>query len=225
MPISQKTSQAKDAPARALQIVRRLANEYPDACCALHYRSPLELLVATILSAQCTDRRVNLVTRELFAKYRTTQDYAKATPEELEQDIRSTGFYRNKAKSIRGCCQALAERYDGELPPRIEELVELPGIGRKTANVVLGTAMGIPTGVVVDTHVQRVSRRLGLTRQIDPVKIEKVLMRLIPQREWINFGHRMIAHGRRICTARKPACERCCLNDICPKVGVPRKRT
>jgi endonuclease-3 len=224
MPIRQSASQAKDAPARALVVVRRLAAEYPDAQCALRYQSPLELLIATILSAQCTDERVNLVTRNLFTKYRSAKDYSVAPPEELETDIRSTGFYRNKAKSIRGCCRLLVERHQGEVPRRMEELVDLPGIGRKTANVVLGTAMGISTGVVVDTHVQRVSRRLGLTRQTDPVKIELVLMRLIPQSEWVNFGHCMIAHGRRICTARKPDCEHCCMNDICPKIGVLRKK-
>jgi endonuclease-3 len=224
MPTRQKTSQAKDAPARALEVVRRLAAEYPDAKCALHFGNPLELLIATILSAQCTDERVNIVTRDLFKKYRSAKDYASADANQLEQDIRTTGFFRNKAKSIRGCCRLLLERHQGELPSRLEELVELPGIGRKTANVVLGTAMGLATGVVVDTHVHRVSRRLGLTRQNDPVKIEQVLMRLIPQQEWINFAHRMIWHGRRVCTARNPACERCCLNDICPKVGVARKK-
>jgi endonuclease-3 len=223
MPISEKTTQRKDAPARAFEIVRRLAAEYPDAQCALEYSTPFELLIATILSAQCTDERVNVVTSNLFSKYRTPQDYATADRAELERDIRSTGFYRNKAKNIRDCCRLLVERHGGELPPHIEPLVELPGIGRKTANVVLGTALGLPTGIVVDTHVQRLARRMGLTRQREPEKIERVLMRLIPRPEWISFGHRMIAHGRRVCSARKPACERCCLNDICPKVGVPRQ--
>jgi endonuclease-3 len=223
MPIREKTTQRKDAPGRALEIVRRLAAEYADARCALEHRTPLELLVATILSAQCTDERVNVVTRDLFARYRTAQDYATADSQDLEQDIRSTGFYRNKAKNIRDCCRLLVGRHSGQVPRDMEQLVELPGIGRKTANVVLGTAMGLPTGVVVDTHVQRLARRMGLTRQRDPEKIEHVLMRLIPQQEWINFGHRMIAHGRRVCTARKPACDRCCLSDICPKVGVPRR--
>jgi endonuclease-3 len=223
MPTSQKTSPARDAAARAATIVRRLAVEYPDAKCALNFRNPLELLVATILSAQCTDERVNIVTRDLFAKYKTAADYADAAPREFENDIRSTGFFRNKAKSVRGCCRLLVERHGGDVPERMNELVELPGIGRKTANVILGTAMGQATGVVVDTHVQRLARRMGLTRQRDPEKIERVLMRLVPQAAWVEFGHRMIHHGRRVCTARKPACDRCCLNDVCPKIGVPRK--
>lgn len=223
MPTSQKTSLVKDARQRAQEIVRRLAAEYPDAQCALRHRNPLELLVATVLSAQCTDARVNLVTRDLFKKYRRAADYASSRPNDLEQDIRSTGFFRNKAKNIRECCRLLDERHGGEVPDRMEELVELPGIGRKTANVILGTAMGQATGVVVDTHVQRLSRRMGLTRQRDPEKIERVLMKLIQQGDWIDFSHRMIHHGRRVCTARTPACDRCSLNDICPKVGVPKE--
>jgi len=223
MPTGQKTSPAKDARQRAQEIVHRLAAEYPDAQCALNHRNPLELLVATVLSAQCTDTRVNLVTRDLFRKYRSAADYAGSRPSELERDIRSTGFFRNKAKNIRECCRLLDERHGGEVPARIEDLVQLPGIGRKTANVVLGTAMGQATGVVVDTHVQRLSRRMGLTRQRDPEKIERVLMKLIAQGEWINFGHRMIQHGRRVCAARKPACDQCYLNDICPKIGVRKE--
>jgi endonuclease-3 len=223
MPTSQKTSPTRDAAARAATIVRRLAVEYPDAKCALNFRNPLELLVATILSAQCTDERVNIVTRELFAKYKTAADYAAADLREFENDIRSTGFFRNKAKSVRGCCRLLVERHGGNVPEHMNELVELPGIGRKTANVILGTALGQATGVVVDTHVQRLARRMGLTRQRDPEKIERVLMRIVPQAEWVDFGHRMIHHGRRVCTARKPACDRCCLNDVCPRIGVPRK--
>jgi endonuclease-3 len=203
-------------------IVQRLSAAYPDARCALNYRNPLQLLIATILSAQCTDERVNIVTRSLFAKYRTASDYANVNPAELEQDIRSTGFFRNKARSIRECCRLLVERHGGEVPRTMDELVQLPGIGRKTANVVLGTAMGLPTGVVVDTHVHRLSRRMGLTRQREPEKIERVLMRLIPQQEWIGFGHRMIAHGRRLCTARKPECASCCVCDVCPKIGVSK---
>lgn len=223
MPTSQKTILVKDARQRAQEIVRRLAAEYPDARCALCYRNPLELLVATVLSAQCTDARVNLVTRDLFKKYRRAADYAASGPSELERDIRSTGFFRNKAKSIRECCRLLDERHGGEVPDRMEDLVQLPGIGRKTANVILGTALGLATGVVVDTHVRRLSCRMGLTRQRDPEKIEQVLMKLIPQGEWIDFSHRMIHHGRRVCTAPKPACDQCCLNDLCPKIGVRRE--
>ena len=223
MPISQRVSQAKDAGHRALTIVRRLAEQYPDAACALNFRNPLELLIATVLSAQCTDQRVNMVTRELFQKYRSAADYAAASPKELENDIRSTGFFRNKAKNIRECCRVLAEKHGGQVPDRMDDLVELAGIGRKTANVILGTAMRLATGVVVDTHVRRLARRMGLTRHNDPQKIEQVLMKLVPQQEWINFGHRMIQHGRRVCSARKPNCESCCLSDMCPKIGVPRK--
>lgn len=222
MPTSQKTSPAKHARQRALVVVRRLAAEYPNAKCALNFRNTLDLLVATVLSAQCTDTRVNIVTRGLFSKYRTAADYAGTTQPELEEDIRSTGFFRNKAKSIRECCRLLVERHGGEVPDRIEDLVDLPGIGRKTANVILGTALGLSTGVVVDTHVRRLSNRMGLTRHHDPEKIERVLMNRLPREEWINFSHRMIHHGRKVCAARKPACDRCCLSDICPKIGVRR---
>jgi endonuclease-3 len=218
------TSSATDARRRAAILVRRLAREYPDAKCALQFQNPLELLVATVLSAQCTDVRVNLVTRDLFKKYRTAAEYAAAPAGQLEDAIRSTGFFRNKAKSIRESCQRLVEYHGGAVPDNMEELVKLPGIGRKTANVVLGTAMGLATGVVVDTHVQRLSRRLGLTRHREPTKIESVLMNLLSENEWINFSHRMIQHGRRICTARNPACDRCCLDDICPKIGVRKKQ-
>jgi len=223
MPITGKVSQARGTARRALTIVSRLAQEYPNAACALNFRNSLELLVATVLSAQCTDQRVNVVTRELFQKYRSAADYAESNQNELENDIRSTGFFRNKAKSIRGCSRMLVERHGGRVPGRMDDLVELPGIGRKTANVILGTAMGLATGVVVDTHVRRLARRMGLTRHNDPEKIEQVLMRLVPQEEWISFGHRMIQHGRRVCSARKPNCEGCCLNDCCPKIGVGRK--
>ena len=222
MPISHKLSRANDTQHRAQTIVRRLAREYPDATCALNFRNPLELLVATVLSAQCTDQRVNMVTGELFQKYRSTADYASVDQKELETDVRSTGFYRNKAKHIRECCRVLLEKHGGQVPDRMEDLVELSGIGRKTANVILGTAMGLATGVVVDTHVQRLARRMGLTRHHDPEKIEQVLMTLVPQEEWINWGHRMIQHGRRVCSARKPNCESCCLSDVCPKIGVRR---
>jgi len=208
---------------RATQIVRQLARDYPDATCSLNFKSPLELLVATILSAQCTDERVNIVTRSLFKKYRGAKAYAAAATAELETDIQSTGFFRNKAKSLQGCCRAIVEQHAGKVPQSLDELVELPGVGRKTANVVLGTAFGIPSGVVVDTHVGRISQRLGLTRQKDPVKIEKDLMEQIPEEEWIALSHRLIQHGRRVCLARRPKCENCSLLKWCPRVGVAEK--
>ncbi len=204
----------------AARVTRQLRRHYPDATCALDFRNPLELLVATILSAQCTDERVNLVTKELFEKYRSAADYARAPQTRLEHDIKSTGFFRNKAKSLRACCQVLMERYGGELPRDIDALVELPGIGRKTANVVLGTAFGVASGVVVDTHVARVSRRLGLTEQKDPHKIEQDLMEQIPRTRWVAFSHQMIHHGRRVCSARKPKCDECPMASFCPRVGV-----
>jgi endonuclease III len=209
-----------NARRRAAKTVEALARHYSAARCALEFRTPLELLVATILSAQCTDERVNKVTRELFTKYRSAVDYARAPLAELEKDIQSTGFFRNKAKSIKGCCEVLAEKFDGQVPSDLDTLVELPGVGRKTANVVLGTAYGIPSGVVVDTHVTRLSRRLGLTAEKNPEKIEQDLMKLLPQDEWIDFSHRMIHHGRRICVARKPKCPECPLNTFCPRIGV-----
>jgi len=209
-----------DAKRHAAKVVKTLAREYPDATCALDFQTPLELLIATILSAQCTDQRVNLVTKDLFRKYRTAADYARAPLAELERDIQSTGFFRNKAKSISGCCRAIEERFGGEVPKDLEVLVELPGIGRKTANVVLGTAYGIASGIVVDTHVTRISRRLGLTAQKDPAKIEQDLMQLVPKTEWVAFSHRMIHHGRRLCTARKPQCDDCPLRPFCPRIGV-----
>ncbi|NMC21755.1 MAG: endonuclease III [Thermogutta sp.] len=205
---------------RTREILSLLAAEYPDASCALDFRSPLELLIATILSAQCTDERVNQVTRSLFKKYRTARDYASAPLSELEKDIQSTGFFRNKAKNIQSCCERLDREFGGKVPPEMDVLVELPGVGRKTANVVLGTAFGIPSGIVVDTHVARVSRRLGLTEQNDPVKIEQELTAIIPQSEWIAFSHRMIRHGRRYCQAKKPNCRDCPLAKVCPKIGV-----
>jgi len=209
-----------EAKRQAAKVARRLRRHYPDAACALHFGSPRELLIATILSAQCTDERVNMVTPGLFRKYPTAADYAAAPLDELKRDIQSTGFFNNKAKSIRACCRALADRYGGEVPREIDALVELPGIGRKTANVVLGTAYGIPSGIVVDTHVSRVARRLGMTDQKDPEKIEADLMSSLPRKEWIDFSHRMIHHGRRLCTARKPKCDDCPLGDVCPRVGV-----
>jgi len=182
--------------------------------------SPLELLVATILSAQCTDVRVNMVTPKLYARYPTAAALAAAPLRDIERIIQSTGFFRNKARNIQACCRKLVAEHGGEVPRTMEELVELPGVGRKTANVVLGTAFGIATGVVVDTHVMRLSRRLGLTTHKDPIKIERDLMEQLPKRQWIDFSHRLIHHGRRICAARKPLCEECPLETICPKVGL-----
>lgn len=209
-----------EAKRHAAKVVRALAREYPDATCALHYDSPVQLLVATILSAQCTDQRVNVVTKELFAKYPTAADLAAIPIKRLEKLIESTGFFRNKAKNIKACCRALVDAHDGEVPQDLETLVALPGIGRKTANVVLGTAFGLPTGVVVDTHVGRLSRRLGLTEQTDPVKIERDLMDQIPKSQWIDFAHRMIHHGRRVCNARQPKCDVCRMKRFCPQIGV-----
>ena len=215
---------APNQKSRAVKIAKLLAMEYADARCALEFSNPLQLLIATILSAQCTDVRVNMVTPVLFKKYRAAADFAAAKRGDLEKAIQSTGFFRNKAKSIQECCRRLAEEYGGKVPQTLDELVELPGVGRKTANVVLGTAFGIASGVVVDTHVARLTYRLGLTKQKDPVKIERDLMALLPQREWVNFAHRLIHHGRRICSARKPRCEECVLNEVCPKIGVTTKR-
>jgi endonuclease-3 len=189
---------------------------YPDARTELDWSNPLELLVATILSAQTTDVQVNRVTESLFTKYRTAEDYADSTPDELEADIRPTGFYRNKARSLRGMASALVEEHGGEVPRTMSELVALPGVGRKTANVVLGNAFGTNEGIVVDTHVRRVSGRLGLTESSNPVKIEQELMRLVPEGDWTIFSHLLILHGRRTCKASKPDCPNCILNDICP---------
>jgi len=199
--------------------VRKLAQLYPDAHCALHHQSPLQLLVATILSAQCTDARVNLVTPALFARYGDAQAFATADRAELESYIQSTGFFRNKARSIIACCQALVERHGGEVPATMEELVPLAGVGRKTANVILGSAFGVP-GITVDTHVGRLSRRLGLTTHADPAKVERDLMELIPKKDWTMFSHRLIFHGRQVCHARKPDCAGCGLAKLCPKAGV-----
>jgi endonuclease-3 len=201
---------------RAGQIIRALKKSYPQATCALNHANPFELLIATILSAQCTDERVNIVTANLFRKYRRPEDYASVAREELERDINSVTFFRNKAKSIQEASRLLIEKHDGQVPRTLEDLVELPGVGRKTANVVLGTAFGIPTGVVVDTHVSRLSQRLGLTENKQPEKIEADLIELLPQKEWIDFSHRLIWHGRKICQARKPMCEKCGLEKFCP---------
>ena len=202
--------------APAQKVVDRLKAEYPDARTELDWQSPLELLVATVLSAQTTDVQVNRVTQTLFAKYRIAEDYAHADPSELEEDIRPTGFYRNKARSLRNMAGALVEEHGGEVPSTMRELVALPGVGRKTANVVLGNAFGVDEGIVVDTHVRRVSGRLGLTENEDPVKIERDLMQVVPGEDWTVFSHLLILHGRRTCKARKPDCPNCVLNDICP---------
>jgi endonuclease-3 len=194
-----------------------LKRTYSDAKCSLNHRRPLELIVATILSAQCTDDRVNIVTKSLFKKYRTAMDYAKAPQEELEKEIQSTGFYRNKAKSLRAMAQSLVDKHNGQVPETMEELVELAGVGRKTANVVLGNAFGQNIGVVVDTHVTRVSNRLDLTdHEVDAVKIEQDLMQVVPRDDWTIWSHLLIFHGRQICQARKPKCEECPLLEFCP---------
>ena len=211
---------AAAARRHAAMVNRRLARTYPDARCSLDHSNPLELLVATILSAQCTDERVNIVTRDLFRRYPTAEHYARAPLAELETCVRSTGFFRNKARAIRGAAALLAENHGGRVPSTMEELLTLPGVARKTANVVLGTAFGQASGVVVDTHVQRVSRRLGLTREEDPAKIERDLMALLPAREWVAFSHRVIQLGRRVCAARKPRCPQCPLADICPSADI-----
>jgi endonuclease-3 len=201
-------------------VARRLARGYPQAHCSLDFASPFQLLIATILSAQCTDKRVNAVTGDLFGRWPTPVDLAAATQRDVESVIRSTGFFRAKAKNIRGCCAALMERHGGEVPRRLEDLVRLPGVGRKTANVVLGSGFGLPSGVVVDTHVGRISRRLGLTRHADAVRAERDLTAVIPKSHWIAFSHRLIEHGRTVCSARRPRCEGCLLADICQRVGV-----
>jgi endonuclease-3 len=200
-------------------IIERLAAAHPDARIALHSGSPLELLVAVMLSAQTTDVNVNRVTPALYAKYRRPQDYLAVPAEELERDVYATGFFRQKARSIRGTMKMLLEEFDGEVPRRVEELVRLPGVARKTANVV-AAELGEPQGIVVDTHVRRLSQRLGLTREEDPVKIERELMKIVPRREWGRFPHLLIWHGRRVCDARRPLCERCVLADLCPSSRV-----
>ena len=210
---------------RAARIVRKLAKAYPGAKCALVHNSPFELLVATILSAQCTDKTVNEVTPKLFAKYPTAEKMAQARQADLERLIRRTGFFRAKANSLRSMAKALVEEHGGEVPRKMEQMVKLPGVGRKTANVVLGTAYGISSGIVVDTHVKRITHRLGLTQQKDPDRIERDLMELIPRKEWIDFSHRLIHHGRQICTARKPKCPECPLLKECPRIGLPPLET
>ena len=204
------------SPEQVQAITSELKRLYPDAKCSLDFSNPLELLVATQLSAQCTDERVNIVTRDLFKKYRSAEDYATVSQEELEQDIRSTGFYRNKAKNIRSASQLLITYYHGEVPANMTDLLKLPGVARKTANVVLGNAFGIVEGFVVDTHIGRLARRFGWTKNEDPVKVEQDLMRLVPRQDWLDLSHLLIFHGRAICQARKPLCERCSLSKLCP---------
>lgn len=216
MPREKETAKAE----RAKNIVIGLEKAYPDAHCELEHSNPLELLVATILSAQCTDKRVNLVTGELFGKYRSAADYAQAPLPELEQAIKSTGFFRNKARSIKTCCQALVEQHHGRVPDSMEALVELGGVGRKTANVVLGNAFGLNCGIVVDTHVGRLARRLGLTTETEPQKVEQDLMPLVPRTQWTLFSHWLIWHGRRRCFARNPDCAHCEIRELCPRIGV-----
>jgi endonuclease III len=226
--VSRKTARASSAkkpakgsagrgtdPARVRLILQKLDEAYPAATCALHHHDAFQLLIATILSAQCTDERVNMVTPGLFQKYPTPKDFAYANPKDIENEIRSTGFYRNKTKSIIGASKKIVEDFHGEVPRTMEELLTLPGVARKTANVVLGCAFGIASGIVVDTHVQRLSGRLDLTKNTDPKKIEQDLMQIIPQDKWILFSHQLIWHGRRVCQARKPNCVECDLEKIC----------
>jgi endonuclease-3 len=212
-PLQESLSQKQT---RTGELIARLKAAYPDARCSLNFSNPLELLVATILSAQCTDARVNLVTKLLFKKYRTATDYAAASSEALEQDIKSTGFYRNKAKALRTCCAELIARHGGEVPADMATLVRLPGVGRKTANVVLGNAYDRAEGIVVDTHMRRLAGRLGLTQHRDPDKIEQDLLQVVPHQNWVVFSHLLILHGRRICSARAPRCPVCPVNDLCP---------
>ncbi len=201
---------------RTEEIIKLLKRAHPDAHCALNHSNAFELLIATILSAQCTDERVNIVTADLFRKYRKPEDYLKVPAVELQQDVRTTGFFRNKTKSIQGASKMLVEEFGGEVPKTMEELLKLPGVARKTANVVLGVAYGIAAGVVVDTHVSRLSQRLALTKQKDAGKIEKDLMELVPRKDWIIFAHVLIFHGRRVCKARRPLCEECVVEKLCP---------
>lgn len=201
---------------RALKIIELLEKEHRDAKIALNHTNPLELLIATILSAQCTDERVNIVTKTLFKKYRSVEDYAGADLKELEQDIRSTGFYRNKARNIKKCCQMILDKFGSQVPKTMEEILELPGVARKTANIVLSNAYGVVEGIAVDTHVRRLSRRLGLTANDNPDKIEQDLMKLVPKSKWMRFTELLIFHGRKTCTAKRPKCETCVVNKLCP---------
>ena len=212
-------SKESELKKKVVEIIDLLEKVHPDAKLALKWSTPLELLVATILSAQCTDERVNKVTEHLFKKYRTAEDYANADLEEFEQDIRSISFYRSKARNIKKACQVLVEKYNSEVPKTMEDLLSLPGVARKTANVVLSNAYGILEGIIVDTHVRRVSRRLGLTEETDSYKVEKDLMKIVPREKWLKFADLLIFHGRRICKAKNPKCDECVLNKICPSAS------
>ena len=222
MHMASETSQkpAPKSPRQVQEIMQRLGQLYPNARYELNFSTPLELLVATILAAQCTDERVNAVTKDLFQKYRDAGAYLAVSQEELEEDVHPTGFYRNKAKSIRAACQYLLDHHQGEVPRTLAEMVKIPGVGRKTANVILGNAFGVVEGFIVDTHVGRLARRFGWTEQEDAVKAEQDLMQLVPPQEWLNVAHRMILHGRAVCLARKPACGRCVLADVCPSAEI-----
>lgn len=220
-----KRESTDELKTRTRDVIRRLKRAYPDAKCSLNHSNPFELLVATILSAQCTDERVNIVTADLFRKYKKPEDYLKVSPRELEKDIQSTGFFRNKTKSIQGTSKVLSEEYGGQVPHTMDELLELPGVARKTANVVLGNAFGVKAGVVVDTHVTRLSHRLAFTEQKTAEKIEQDLIEIVPKKDWVIFPHLLIAHGRKICKARNPLCAECPVEKLCPssflKTGVP----
>jgi endonuclease-3 len=214
------TGKPQDNAARAKKVITLLRRHYPNAKCSLHFKTPHQLMVATILSAQCTDERVNQVTKTLFAKYRSVADFANADLKQLGKDIYATGFHNNKAKAIKLSAQQLLERHGGKMPRRLEELVKLPGVGRKTASVILGAGFGLAEGIVVDTHVARISRRLGFTDEKDPAKIEKDLMALIPKKDWIDYAYLMIDHGRAVCKARRPDCADCFLASLCPSAQV-----
>jgi endonuclease-3 len=216
--VSRETTQAKTA--RLKKIIAGFQKTYPEAHCELTYSNPLQLLVATILSAQCTDKRVNIVTKDLFGKYRSAADFANAPLAGLEQAIKSTGFYRNKARNIQNCCRKLVEQHGGQVPRTMEELIQLGGVGRKTANVVLGNAFNVVVGVIVDTHAMRLSHRLGLTKEKTPEKIERDLIKLLPRSHWLLFSHWLVWHGRRRCYARKPDCANCEVLEWCPRIGV-----
>ena len=220
MPAKELLTRDSPIEARAPEILKRLAKAYPDAHVALNFTNPLECLIATILSAQCTDERVNMVTEVLFEKCRSPEDYLRVPEDELKEDIRSTGFLNQKAKSIRGACARIVEVYDGKVPDTMEDLITLPGVARKTANIVMGNGFGKVEGIAVDTHVRRLANRLGFSTQSDPDKIEQDLMRLIPRKDWFDATYRIIDHGRAICQAKKPKCDVCTLSDLCPSSQV-----
>lgn len=221
MPPLKNTLEGKRA--RAAEVLRRLRKQYPDATCSLDFKDPLQLLVSTILAAQCTDERVNIVTKSLFKKYRRPQDYVNAPPGELEQDIRTCGFFNQKAKSIRNACKTIIERYGGKVPGTMEELLTLDGVGRKTANVILGECYGVP-GVIVDTHCTRLANRLGFTKTTEAGKIEQDIMKIVPREDWNIFSHCLVFHGRAVCNARAPRCSECVVNGLCPFPATPQGR-